>query len=188
MPSEPDPTGPRIEPIDRSVATEEQAELLEALGPAGDMNLFRTLAHNPRLMRSWLRFAGKLLQRSSLPERDRELVILRSSTLCDSHYEWGQHVGLARGAGLGDDEIRRVAAGADAAGWSEWDEALLRGVDELVLSHCLSDASWGALSARYDTAQLVELTMLAGAYAMLAGVLRSAGTETEGPLPRVGEV
>ena len=60
--------------------------------------------------------------------------------------------------------------------------------DELIVEHCLSDSTWSALAESYSPEQLLELTMLAGQYAMLAGLLRSAGVQTEVPLPALGEV
>ncbi|HTN99478.1 MAG TPA: carboxymuconolactone decarboxylase family protein, partial [Microthrixaceae bacterium] len=91
-------------------ASEAQAELLQPLGGDNALNLFKTLANHPKLMRSWLRFGGQLLQRSTLSDRERELVILRVAARCGSAYEWGQHVGIARHAGLSDDEIRLIGA------------------------------------------------------------------------------
>ena len=183
-----DPAPPRIPPVDRADATERQAELLDALGPAGDMNIFRTLAQHPKLMRSWLPFGGRLLQGSSLPETDRELVILRAAARCGSDYEWGQHVSIARDAGLSDDQIRAAgdlrrrpccragtarSCGPPTSWW--WTTA------------CRTRAGPRWRSATTPT-QLLELAMLAGHYAMLAGVLRSAGVRSEGPLPPVGQV
>ena len=98
-------------------------------------------------------------------------------------YEWAQHVAIAGAAGLTDDEIRRVAAGPDAAGWSADDAAVLRAVDELHDDHCIGDATWTTLAARYDTEQLIEIPMLAGHYAMLAGVLNSLGVQPESRRP-----
>jgi alkylhydroperoxidase family enzyme len=183
------PNDPRIPPVERADADERQAELLDGLGPAGEMNIFRTLANHPKLMRSWLPFGGRLLQGSSLPPRDREMVILRAAARCGSDYEWGHHVGIGREAGLTDDEIASLAeAGSGADGRPAWDAALVGAVDELLDDRCVADGTWAALSERYDRAQLIELTMLAGHYAMLAGVLRSAGVRSESVLPVVGEL
>ena len=127
-------------------------------------------------------------QGGTLPERDRELVILRVAYLCSARYEWGQHVAIARTAGLTDEEILRVAAGPDEPGWAAPDVALLRAVDELHDDFCISDATWAALAERYADEQLIELPMLAGHYAMLAGVLNSLGVQPERPLPDLGRV
>lgn len=179
---------PRIHPLATADAEPTQLELLEPLGGDEALHLFRTLAHNPALLKSWLRFGGQLLYRSTLPARERELVILRTAMLCGSDYEWGQHVRLAREAGLDDDEIRAVAQRPISEDWNDSDAGLLRAVDELVLDHDLSDETWAHLSSRYDDAQLVELTMLPGHYAMLAAALRSMRVRTEVPLPRIGDV
>lgn len=183
----PTPATPRLDPIDRTQATPDQAEQLDRLGRTGDLHLFRTLAHHPQLLRSWIRLGNHLLVRSSLADRDREIVILRVAWLCRSEYEWGQHIGIGRTAGLSDDEMRRIAADPSGADWGEWERTLLTAADELVVEHCLSDATWAALAASYSPQQLLELTMLAGQYAMLAGMMRSAGVQTEVPLPPLGE-
>jgi 4-carboxymuconolactone decarboxylase len=56
---------------------------------------------------------------------------------------------------------------------------LLRAADELVADHRLSDLTWSALSERYDDQQMIELTLLVGNYAMVAGMLNSIGVERE---------
>src|SRR4051794_34652870 len=53
--------------------------------------IFTTLGRHRRLFRAWLRFAGRLMPRGTLPRVDTELVILRVSVLCGSDYEWVHH-------------------------------------------------------------------------------------------------
>lgn len=157
-----------------------------AAGP--ELNIFATLVRHPGLYRRWAPFGGKLLQGAKLPGRDRELIILRTAFRCGSAYEWGQHVGIGRMAGLGDDEMQRIAEGPDAAGWSTEDAAKLRAVDELTDDHRISDGTWAVLAGVYDEKQLIEVPMLSGHYAMIAGALNSFGVPPEGPLPTLGEV
>ena len=96
---------PRVEPI---AADELDPEILEQFGDGPVLNIFRTLAHHPKLMKRWLVFGGYLLARSELPPRDRELVILRVGWLCRAEYEWAQHVVIGRESGLSDEEIDRI--------------------------------------------------------------------------------
>lgn len=180
------PAVPRIPPLAPADRSEEQQELLGAIGGAQALNVFATLARHPGLFRRWGPFAGKLLQGSKLPAREREIVILRVAWRCGSSYEWGQHAVIARDAGVSADEIPRVAADSET-GWTLHEAALIRSVDELIDEHCISDATWTTLSKTYDGVQLIELTMLAGHYALLAGTLNSLGVQTEGPLPALGE-
>jgi len=135
-----------------------------------------------------LPFGGKLLQGGKLPERDRELAILRTAHRCAARYEWAQHVGIGRLAGLTDEEILRVADD-ETGGWDDGDSTLVSAVDEIVATHRVSDGTWSRLASRYDTEQLIELPMLVGHYAMLAGVLGTLGVEPDSPeLPALGQV
>jgi alkylhydroperoxidase family enzyme len=179
------PAPPRVPPLADADLDDAQRELLGASG--SPLNIFRTLVRAPGLFRRWLPFGGKLLAGGKLPARDRELVILRTAFRCRGAYEWAQHVAIARTAGVADDEIARVATGPDAPGWSADDAALLRAVDELHDDHGIGDATWSALAARYSTEQLIELPMLSGHYAMLAGVLNSLRVPLESDdLPALG--
>jgi alkylhydroperoxidase family enzyme len=178
---------PRIPPLRPDELTDDQRELIGG-GAAPPLNIFLTLARAPGLLRRWLPFGGKLLAGGKLTPRDRELIILRTAFRCRAHYEWAQHVAIAGTAGVTTDEIRRVARGPAADGWNNADATLLRSVDELLDDHRISDAMWSALAARYSTEQLIEIPMLAGHYAMLAGMLNSLGVQPERPdLPALGE-
>ena len=59
----------------------------------------------------FLRFAAVLAAQGVLPRRASELLALRAAWNCRSAFEWGHHVLYARAAGLGDEEIERVAQG-----------------------------------------------------------------------------
>ena len=60
--------------------SEELRELYERLSgsPMGNLNIFRIMAYNPKLLRNWLRMATPLLTGGlSLEPRLREIAILR---------------------------------------------------------------------------------------------------------------
>lgn len=66
---------PRIAPLDPPYAPELAEELSRFMPPGiPPLRLFRTLAHNPRVLRKFR--LGSLLDRGSLEKRDREIVIL----------------------------------------------------------------------------------------------------------------
>ena len=143
------------------------------------LNIFRTLAHHPKLMRRWLVFGAHVLAKSTLPPRERELAILRIGWRCGSEYEWGQHAAIGRATGLRDDEILRIAKGPDAAGWSAFDVAILRAVDELHDDSFLSDASWNALSAQWSTEQVIDFIFAVGQYTLVSMALNSLGVQLD---------
>jgi alkylhydroperoxidase family enzyme len=182
-------SSPRIPPLPkegRDPRTEEVLAGLRLRGPDDDdLNIFATLAHHPKLLKRWSAFGGVLLYGGRLSARDRELLILRTGWLCRAHYEWGQHVLIARATGIDDDEIARVGAGPEADGWSSEDAALLQAADELHADACISDATWAALSTRYDAQQLIEICMVVGQYHLVAFTLNSLGVQPEPGLPEL---
>jgi alkylhydroperoxidase family enzyme len=172
---------PRIPPLAPDARDPRTEELLAPLRrPDGtELNIFATLARHPRLFKRWSAFGGTLLYGGTLPERERELLILRTGYLCRADYEWGQHVEIGRAAGLSDDEIARVAAGPAATGWSAAEADLLRAADELHADSRISDATWAALADRWDEQQLIEVCMVVGQYHLVAFTLNSLGVEPE---------
>ena len=182
---------PRIPPLPPDQWEGDVKRILEAVpggveNRLGDNNIFPTLARNEELFRAWLRFGGYLLTSGKLPGRDRELLILRTAVLCNSSYEWGQHVRISLAGGIPREDIDRVLQGPDAEGWTPHEAALLRAADELHRDSRISDATWDALAETYDQETLIEVAMVAGHYGMLAGALNSFGVELdEGlePLP-----
>jgi 4-carboxymuconolactone decarboxylase len=173
------PTRPRIEPIAEEDLPEGSRVSLDG-GPT--LNIFRTLAHHPDLTRRWNVFGAHVLGKSTLPSRERELVILRIGWLCRAVYEWGQHVAIGKRCGLEDDEIRRIAVGPDADGWSELDRVLLRATDELHADACISDAAWTELKSHYDTRQLMDLVFTVGQYNLVSMALNTFGVQPEDDL------
>lgn len=173
-------TNPRLEPLAEEKWDDETREMLERLKMDGRvLNIFRTLAANPKLLKHWLVFGNHILYKSTLPPRERELLILRIGWLCRAEYEWGQHVVIGKRVGLSDDEIARIKEGPDAAGWSEFDATLLRAVDELRAQAFISDAVWNALAATYDTRQLLDLIFTVGQYNMVSMALNTLGVRLD---------
>lgn len=138
-----------------------------------------TVLHlNPRLFWAWLFFASRLMPYGRLPATERELVILRTAWNCRSRYEWGQHVDIGLQAGLQDADIVRITQGPQAFSEDHL-QALVQACDDLHATQCIGTATWTRLRAHYSEALLVEIVMLIGHYAMIAGFLNSAGLELE---------
>ena len=65
---------PRLTPLPPSEWNDEQRELLTRGNPPRVLNVFATLVRHQDLYRRWMPFANHVLFKSSLPERERELV------------------------------------------------------------------------------------------------------------------
>jgi len=176
---------PRVQPVTDEEADDSQQVLFERLRqPDGDvLGIFRTLANHADLARRWMVFGTHVLAKSTLSARVRELLILRVGWVCKAEYEWGQHVVIARGAGITDDEIRRVQAGPEAAGWSDDDRALLRAADELLRDQFISDQVWADLAKAMTTEQILDLIFTVGQYNLVSMALNSLGVQLEEGAP-----
>src|SRR5918997_5614802 len=72
---------------------------------APGVNLYRALAHAPRLLEAWIDFAWALREHCNTPRRLRELVILRTAQRTLSRYEWTQHRFMAAQAGVDEHQV-----------------------------------------------------------------------------------
>ena len=179
----------RLDPLPRDTWSEEVSGLLDPDGAGRPvLNLYATLARHPIFFRPRAVQSAYIRTGATLSDRAREILILRVGWLCGSEYEWSQHVRAARRIGMTDDEIRRIAVGADAPGWDALDAALIRATDELHRDDTISDATWRALSARYGAPELMDVVITVAGYRMVSIALNSLGTQLEPGRPRFPDV
>ena len=154
----------RITPLDPPYTPDIQAAFDVVMRGAPPLALFRSVAHNPRVLQRMM--AGGLLDRGSVSIRHRELMILRTTARCGAEYEWGVHVAaFAAKAPWKPEELRAsVHVDAGAACWSDEDRLVVRLADALHERHDIDDALWSDLKTGFAEDQLIELIMLAGLY------------------------
>jgi len=164
----------RIAPQKEEEFTPEAREIAASLGAFfgsrehGISKTFATMAKHPGLYRTQMQLGLELNKNGKLPPREREMVILRTAWLVRSPYEWGEHVRYGKLQGLTSDEIERITRGSSASGWNEHDRAVLRGVEELVGDHAVSQPTWDILAKTWNEPQLIELPGLVGSYTLTA--------------------
>ncbi len=171
---------PRLEPIQPEDWTDDIKKTLQPNVEKGTVfNIFKTLSHHPDLFRRWLVFGNHVLFKSTLPPRERELIILRIGWLCEAEYEWAQHVLIGKEAGLTAEEIDRIKAGPNARGWSETDKLLLQATDELRKDAFITDATWNGLSRHFDKKQLMDVVFAVGQYNLVSMALNTLGVQLD---------
>jgi len=170
---------PRIQPLQKDELTTEQRGLLDPLGQAARLNVFKTLIRCPKLFQRILALGSYIHQESALPSRDRELLILRIAWLCQAEYEWSHHAISGKQAGLTDQEILRITKGPNAEGWSSFDATLLQAVDELHKNAFISNPIWVALAEHYTERQLMDLVFTIGIYNLVSMALNSFGVQLD---------
>lgn len=178
---------PRISPLDPPYEPELAAELARFMPPGiPPLRLFRTLAHNPRVLHKFR--MGSLLDRGSIDRRDREIVILRTCARCGSEYEWGVHVAVfAERCGLTQAQVAALLhPGTEDARWSLRDRLLVRLADELHDLASISEPLWVELAHHFRADQLIELLVVAGFYHTVSFVTNALQIELEEAAPRFG--
>jgi len=170
----------RLAPLAQPYPPDAAAELAQM--PA-DIGLFRTVAHNPRVLSRWR--GGGLLDRGSITLRQREILILRTTAKLKAEYEWGVHVGFfAATAKFSDAEIRASVHG-DAAAWPTADESvLIEFADALVATGTVDEALWQKAAAHYKADQLIEIIALVGFYHLVSFTVNATGVALEPEAPR----
>ena len=172
-------SSPRIDRVEKPYTAAEAAILSPRERNGEVLGVWSTCANAPRLCNAWLEFTDYLLRESSLPIRDRELLILRIGYLNQGAYEWAAHRGLALSVGISEDELKDITIGSSADGWSEWDSALLKAAEELHEAALVSEETWATLSRQYDKRQMMEVIFTVGQYNLVAMYLNSLGVQFE---------
>ena len=171
---------PRIQPTTEADWTDDSRPVMAANSRSGPpLNVFATIARHPKLLKRWVVFANHVLNGSTLPPRERELVILRTGYLCRSGYEWAQHVAIGRAVGVTDSDIEQLTVGSTADGWGARERMLLRATEQLVVDHFVDDATWAALAADWNQQQLMDLVFAVGQYTLVSMALNSFGVQLE---------
>jgi 4-carboxymuconolactone decarboxylase len=83
-----------------------------------------------------------------------------------------------KGVGMTDADVERIARGPDAPG-DAVEAVLLRATDELYRDDRVSDATWTALAAHFDTRQLMDVLVSVAGYRTASMAINSAGVQLD---------
>ena len=165
----------RIAPVEPADVTPEQAELV---GDWTHLVFSRVIVNSPRMYRTFVPHIAAVIAQTSLPPRERQIIVLRTLAICNDTYELAHHVKISRNAGIGEDEIAAFQSGTGNC-LSDFDRTLIKATDELESDKVISDATWAVLAQRYSTEQLMDVVFVAGCYQTMAMLTKSFGMELE---------
>jgi alkylhydroperoxidase family enzyme len=168
----------RIAPLPESDRSVRQQAVLDDLVRGPTVNIYATVVRHPDLAEAMFHL-GRTLRRNGLPDRHREILILRTGCNCGSAYELAQHYRVATEVGMTTGDMARIRLGPEADGWDPFEAMLCRAADELHVGHTIRDETWRALAERYDEQQLIQATALVGYYHLVSFVLNTLGVPLE---------
>ncbi|MBD9541359.1 carboxymuconolactone decarboxylase family protein [Ensifer sp. ENS04] len=135
-------------------------------GFAGALNVYRTMAHHPALLKAWAPLRQHIVKDSALGAVRSELVILRSAYRMNSDYEWVHHVSRARALGISDERIQ------DMRGVPKGEDGLIaRAVDALFDTSRLPQDIERALFEAMGREAVFDLIATVGFYSILGFIL-----------------
>lgn len=146
-------------------------------GFAGALNVYRTMAHHPDLLKAWAPLRQHVVKDSALGPERSEVVILRAAYRMGSPYEWAHHVSRARVLGMSDARIatmRGMPAGEDGL--------IVRAVDALFDQRRLSPELEAELAARLGRQAVFDLIATVGFYSVLGYILMTYDTPIDAPV------
>jgi 4-carboxymuconolactone decarboxylase len=180
---------PRVSPLKESEWPAELKDALERLKKDDGQihNIYTTLAHYPKFFINWGTFGAYTLYGSSLPPRDREILILRIGWLCKAEYEFGHHTVIGKKVGLTDEEIYYITKEPDIGKWTLFEKALILAADELHRDAFITNNTWNRLLERYTKEQIVDLIATVGNYNLVCMILNTLGIQLEKNFPGIPE-
>jgi 4-carboxymuconolactone decarboxylase len=149
---------------------------------APGVNLYRALAHAPRLLEAWIDFAWALREHCDTPRRLRELVILRTAQRMLSRYEWHQHRLMAAEAGVDEHQVAELPMWRSSPAFTDAERAALALTDALVEGHVPDEVN-ATVDKHFGPQARVELTVTAAFYCAVPRLLGALRVPVEGSNP-----
>lgn len=149
-------------------------DLAEELAKRPEANLYRMLANGGSAVLGYLRMGSQIRFNAILDPLVRELIILRTGSLCGAAYELDHHERIAADLGMAADKIQAaINDGTSAAVFDPFEKTLLQFTEEVVVDGKASEAAFAALAEHYSPEELIETTLLIGFYMMTSRFLQT---------------
>jgi AhpD family alkylhydroperoxidase len=174
----------RVRLLDEDDAAD-SAEFIEKVrrGRRGHLlNIYRLLLHSPPLASAWFDLLTAVRWKTALDGRLREIVIIRIAFLNQGQYCLGQHVpALALADGMTLAECDALADWRATSLFSDSERAALAFTDAMTHDIRVPDDVFAAVRRHFDERQIVELSVLIGAYNMHTRVQEALQLDREEP-------
>jgi AhpD family alkylhydroperoxidase len=161
------------------------AEFVEKVrsGRRGNLlNIYKLLLHSPPLASAWFDLLNAVRWKTTLDGRLREIVIIRIAYVNDAQYCLLQHIpALALADGMTPAECDALADWRAASLFSESERAALAFADAMTRDIRVPDDVFADVRRHFDERQVVELSVLIGAYNMHTRVQEALELDREKP-------
>jgi 4-carboxymuconolactone decarboxylase len=144
------------------------------------LNLYRVLLNSPSMAEAWQAFNSAIRFNTAIDDQARELAIMRVSQLNGANYQFQLHAGkYAPESGISPQQIAALNGSANSSLFQPAHRALLAYTDAMTVKIDVPDDVFNKLRLHYSNQQIVELTVLIGAYNMHTRVGRALRIDPE---------
>ncbi len=154
-------------PLQPQLTDPDVKQWLEAMQARGQklINLNVVSALSPKIAKARSTLAFAIRYDSIVPRPYRELTIVRTAQLMGGAYELSQHIPAAMACGYSHDQIVALPQWQSSMLFSDKDRALLAYLDATVRQRAdPDDRTLAELERYFNSREIVEITMIAGAY------------------------
>ena len=165
-------THPELAPVIKTIREQRRGKLIPVYG---------LLLHSPDLAQAWMGFINAVRWKTTLSARLREIVILRVAVLNNAAYVIDvhrQHFAAADGLTLAECDALLAPAISDST-FSALEISVIDYVDALTRTAQVPEVVFEQVRKSFDERQLVELSVLTGAYNMHTRVLNALAVDPE---------
>jgi alkylhydroperoxidase family enzyme len=164
--------------VDETTVSDKTREILG--NTPRKLNVARMIANaSDAVFQNFSRLGNSLMTRGKLNGKLREIAILRNARVCDSLYEYTQHVPIAKSTGISDEQLAAIDDWESAKCFNEVERLVLRFTDEVARNVKGTKATLEALRRHLGPGEIVELIMAIGFWGMVARILETTEVELE---------
>lgn len=144
------------------------------------INIYRLMLHSPALANAWFELNQAVRYATEIDGQSRELAVIRVAILNDVEYVQRAHgPAYALKEGLTPEQVAAIADWQSSQLFSPPRRALLAYTDAMTRDIDVPDAVFAEARKHFSERQMVELSMLIGAYNMLTRFLKALKADPE---------
>ena len=175
----------RLAPLtDEELDAEQEAIFAPFRAGGGAFGVARAFLRHPvalKAFRVWATYV--MMTPNPLPEREREIMALRTAWGIKCGYVWSRHLSYAAKAGLTDEEVEALKRPIAEHDWSEADAALIAAADALVTDFFVPDDIWEKLARHFTDKQCMDAIFVVGHFILMGSFLNTAGVPIDPDVP-----
>ncbi len=169
----------RLSYRDHAEGLDDLIERIKAKRGGNLPNLFKLLLHSPAVAEQWFAFMSATRGETCLDGNVRELTILLVANRMRAEYPVNDHIPIALAEGMAQEKIDAVPNWRKSELFDDREKALLEYVETMTDAIQVPNDVFANAKAHFNEREIVEITVLVGAYNMVARFLEALTVDLE---------